>query len=167
MLRNVLKQPNNFCYARGELTFKSQRRHFSTLLKKKKYEFYFECKSGDFDKDWVTSICCISCVGLLNGWKSITHLMPLSIPMIWREQKGDLTDCYFCLIHIKGITSKKYTVKYPNMASAIRPVPHSEEYPETKFPDSITLSDNSNSGTTHSEHKRKKRRDNRFEASTS
>ena len=42
-----------------------------------------------------------------------------------------MTDCYFCIVlplpH--GITKKKITVNYPNISSAIRPVPHTEDLP--------------------------------------
>jgi hypothetical protein len=48
--------------------------------------------------------------------------MLFAVPLVWREPK----DCYFCLTNITGITSSKskHTVKYPNVPSAMRPVPH-------------------------------------------
>jgi hypothetical protein len=51
------------------------------------------------------------------------------------------SDCYFCLANITGITSK-YTVKYPDFPSAMRPVPHSEELPVPKPLENLTFSDN-------------------------
>jgi hypothetical protein len=42
-------------------------------------------------------------------------------------------DCYVCLTNIKGINSRsKYTVKCPDLASAMSPVPNSEELPVSK-----------------------------------
>jgi hypothetical protein len=53
--------------------------------------------------------------------------------MVWREPKDHSSDCYFYLTNIRGITSKsRHTVKYPDLPSAVRPVPHSEEYPVPK-----------------------------------
>lgn len=144
MPRKCINHVDNFCYICGELTFKSQRRNLTPLIKKC-YQRYFGCQVGDFDKNWAPNTCCVSCVRLLTGWKNGTHHMPFAIPMIWREPKDHFTDCYFCLTNIKGITSKtKYTVKYPNLQSAIRPVLHNAEFPVPVYADT-TLSDNDNS----------------------
>ena len=68
--------------------------------------------------------------------------MPFAIPMIWREPKDHLTDCYFCLTNIFGISSKsKHTVKYPSLDSAIRPVLHGPGLPIPTPPDDITLTE--------------------------
>ncbi len=41
-----------------------------------------------------------------------------------------MDDCYFCALNLKGINRKnRQTLVYRNLASAIRPVPHSEELP--------------------------------------
>ena len=51
-------------------------------------------------------------------------------------------DCYFCLTIITGVTPKsKHTVNYPNLPSAMGPVPHSSELPVPKPPTNMTLSD--------------------------
>lgn len=45
--------------------------------------------------------------------------------MIWREPQNHVDDCYFCLTKILGFSSKsKHTLQYPNIPSAMRPVPH-------------------------------------------
>ena len=52
--------------------------------------------------------------------------------MIWRESTDHVNDCYFCLTPSikKGFNRKKKSViEYPNIPSAIRPVPHSDELP--------------------------------------
>ena len=74
--------------------------------------------------------------------------MPFAVPMIWREPTCCATECYFCLTIVDGITKKnKGSIVYPNVPSAIRPVPHSENLPvpvasEILF-DSISDSDGS------------------------
>jgi hypothetical protein len=66
--------------------------------------------------------------------------MPFAVPMIWREQKDHLTDCYFCMTNVSGYSSKnKKSIEYPNLASALRPVPHDDSLPVPKPPESWTL----------------------------
>jgi hypothetical protein len=62
--------------------------------------------------------------------------------MVWRQPKDHSSDCYSCLTNITGITSKsKHTVKYANVPSAMRPVPHNEALPLTKPPANVILDD--------------------------
>lgn len=69
-------------------------------------------------------------IHVLPGWLNGSRHMTFAIPMVWREPKDHSTDCYFCLTKISGITAKtRHTVKYPNIPSAIRPVPHSPQLP--------------------------------------
>ena len=52
--------------------------------------------------------------------------------MTWREPTDHVNDCYFCLTPSikKGFNRKKKSViEYPNILSAILPVPHSDELP--------------------------------------
>ena len=54
--------------------------------------------------------------------------------MVWREPKNHFDDCYFCIMDFAGFyKNKKKTWKYPNLESAIRPVPHSKELPVPIF----------------------------------
>ncbi|QQP53101.1 Uncharacterized protein FKW44_005452 [Caligus rogercresseyi] len=54
--------------------------------------------------------------------------------MVWREPKNHSDDCYFCAINLIGINRKnRKTLTYPNLDSAIRPVPHSEDVPVPVF----------------------------------
>lgn len=166
MPRKCVNHVDSFCYICGELTFKSQRRHLTPLVKKY-YRLYFGCQAGDFDKSWAPNTCCVSCVRLLTGWKKGTHRMPFAIPMIWREPKDHLSDCYFCLTNITGITSKtKHTVKYPNLKSAIRPVLRNEQFPVPVYADT-TLGNNSDSDLTETENASdENKNDPTFEANT-
>ena len=56
--------------------------------------------------------------------------MPFATPMIWREPKDHFQDCYFCLANAKGFSSKhRKKITYPNINSALRPVPHDPSMP--------------------------------------
>ena len=54
--------------------------------------------------------------------------------MIWRKPKNHHDDCYFCVVNIKGINcNHKRKWIYPDLESARRPVPHSDEIPIPVF----------------------------------
>jgi len=56
--------------------------------------------------------------------------MPFAVPMVWREPKNHIDDCYFCMVNISGYNKKnKSNIIYPNLPSAIRPIPHDPELP--------------------------------------
>ena len=56
--------------------------------------------------------------------------MPFAVPMVWREGKDNVTDCYFCITNLQAINRKnKHCVQYPDVPSAIRPVPHGPDLP--------------------------------------
>ena len=55
--------------------------------------------------------------------------MRFAVPMVWREPRNHVDDCYFCAVHLNGINRKnRHTLAYLNLASANRPVSHSEEF---------------------------------------
>ena len=85
----------------------------------------------DIHKPWAPTYCCSCCSRSLRGWLAGTHAsMPFGIPMIWREQKDHVTDCYFCLTKTTGYSTKnKHLITYPNLPSAIRPQPHDDAIP--------------------------------------
>ncbi|GFV14775.1 uncharacterized protein TNCV_3959851 [Trichonephila clavipes] len=61
-----------------------------------------------------------------------------------RKPKDHSSDFCFCLTTIKGNTSKsKHTVVYPDLQSAMPPIPHSEEFPIPKPPDHVALNEES------------------------
>ena len=44
--------------------------------------------------------------------------------------KDHITDCYFCMINLKGINRKNnHPVQYSNVPFAISPIPHSQDLP--------------------------------------
>ena len=54
--------------------------------------------------------------------------------MVWREPKNRFDDCYFWAVSTKGINRKnKKSFVYPNLQSAIRPIPHCNKSPVTVF----------------------------------
>ena len=67
----------------------------------------------------------------MRDWRnSKRKRIPFAIPIIWREGKDHITDCYFCRINLKGINRKnKHHVQYPDDPSAIRPIPHDPDLP--------------------------------------
>jgi len=66
--------------------------------------------------------------------------------MVWREPPDHVSDCYFCLTSVTGVTAKSnHTVPYPDLPSAMRPAPHSAELPVPKPPPNMTLSDSESS----------------------
>ncbi|UYV67602.1 hypothetical protein LAZ67_5001347 [Cordylochernes scorpioides] len=76
------------------------------------------------------------------GWIKSERHMPFTVPMIWREPKDHSSDCYFCLTKTTGITSKsRHTVEYPDLPSAMRPVPHSDILPVSQPPENVIFSD--------------------------
>lgn len=152
MPRKCINDPDNFCYVCGDLTFKEQRRSL-TLLVRKCYELYFGCKVGDQDKNWAPHICCSTCVKRLTDWAKGKRHMSFAIPMVWREPQNHLSDCYFCLTKIKGISTKsKHTVQYPNLPSAIRPVSHCVDLPVPQPPENVTIEDELDDITTEAQH---------------
>ena len=129
----------------GEVTFKSRRRSFTPLMKKC-CEHYFACKVGDQDKCWAPHFCYVTCARRLAAWEKCSRFMPFSIYMVWREPTDHVSYCCFCLTSISGVTAKsKHTVQYPNLPSAMRPVPHSAELPVPKPPTNMALSDSESS----------------------
>ena len=89
---------------------------------------------GDQDKLWAPHIVCKSCVELLRSWTKNGRHLKFGIPMVWRERKDHVTDCYFCMNNMRGFNMyKKKTWIYPNLESAIRPVLHCEAVPVPTF----------------------------------
>jgi hypothetical protein len=142
MQRKCVNSSDAFCYICDEVTFKSRRWSFTPLIKKC-YELYFGCKVGDQDKSWAPKFCCVTSARLLAEWAKGSRCCLSPFLMVWRDHASD---CYFCLTSITGVTAKsKHTVQYPNLPSAMRPVPHSAELPVAKPTTNTMLSDSESS----------------------
>ena len=77
MPRICVNNPDKFCYICGAVTFASQKRKITAVVKKA-YYFYFGCQVGDQDKSWlhiivVTHVLLISA----NGSARKENLCPL------------------------------------------------------------------------------------------
>ena len=126
--RKFRNKADAFCYICGVYTFPRQRRNIS-LFVKRAYKAYFQVPLGDQDKNRAPHIVCHNCEEMLCGWTKAK-----GVPMVWREPKEHLTDCYFCLKNTKGIGKKNWqNFSYPSIPSAIRPVLHSDEFPPPVF----------------------------------
>jgi hypothetical protein len=136
----------NFCLMCEWLIFKFQGWNFTSLTKKA-YKLYFGCNVGDQDKTWAPHFWCIICLRLLTSWLKGSRSVPFIIPIKWRELKDHLTDCCFCLAGMLSSTVRsKHTVQYPNLQSAIWPVPCLEDLSVWSLPDTLSVDDMLGSG---------------------
>ena len=142
MPRNCMNKADSFCYICGEITFSSQKRSITAMIRKA-YHLYFGCKIGDQDKSWAPHVCCSTCASNLRQWLNKKRkCMPFAVPMVWREPTDHISNCYFCMTPSvgKGLSKKKkQSIQYPNIPSAIRPVPHGELLPVPEPPERFTL----------------------------
>ena len=92
---------------------------------------YFDRKIGDQDKYWAPHICCKHCFKGLTAWfNGKKAAFNFAVQRVWRELRNPADECYFCLTNITGFNaSSKKKIKYPNLRSAMRPVPHSDDLP--------------------------------------
>ena len=76
-------------------------------------------------------ICSKPCYNGLTVWfNGKKAAFNFAVPMVWREPRNHADDCYFCLTNITGFNaSSRKKIKYPNLRSAMRPVPHSDDLP--------------------------------------
>jgi hypothetical protein len=110
---------------------------------KQLYKLYFKCEIGDQKRTWAPHIICWRCTKGLHTWIKTGRGLPFAIPMIWREPRDHLTDCYFCAFSINGVHGKSIKrLPYPNIPSAIRPIPHSIELPVPVPPSTPSISSN-------------------------
>ena len=112
----------------------SNRRGISEIVKRA-YLAYCKVLLGDKDKAWAPYIVCKKCVEHLRQWtKKERKSLRFGIPMVWREPQNHLNDCFFSAVNTKGINRKnRNSLVYPNLESAIRPIPHCNEIPVPVF----------------------------------
>ena len=71
-------------------------------------------KLGDQDKAWAPHMVCKSCTECLRQWsKSKKTSLKFGIPMVWREPRNHVSDCYFCAIDVTGLIER--TVKFSSV----------------------------------------------------
>nr|CAI5823868.1 unnamed protein product [Callosobruchus analis] len=141
--RSCVNQPDVFCYICGEYMFQQNRRAITEFVKQA-YLAYFGVKLGDQDKTWAPHLVCKTCTEQLRQWTTGKRkCLKFGVPMVWREPKNHVDDCYFCLANINGINrNNRHQWTYPNLDSAIRPIPHSDEIPIPTFHELPDISDN-------------------------
>ena len=123
--RRCINHSDNFCYISGEYTPPTHRAKLSSRIMLA-YAHYFECKVGDEDKEWAPHTRCNRCRTCLLFWfDGRRKKMPFGDPMMWREQRDPVSECYFCMTKITGFSRKsKSKIIYSTCTSALRSVPH-------------------------------------------
>ena len=137
--RKCCYDPNIFCYICGCFTLPPQSRTINSFIKKL-YLAYFGVPLGDQDKSWAPHKVCTTCV---KTWRSCSQgknaKLKFGVPMVWREPKNHVDDCYFCLVNVKRFNKKnKQHLQYPNIHFTTRSIPHNDKVPVlifTKLPD--------------------------------
>ena len=137
--RKCCNDPDIFCYICGCSTLSPQRSNINSIFKKI-YLAYFGVPHGDQEKSWALHQVCTTCAEALRSWSQGKNTkLEFGVPMVRREPKNHVDDCYFCLVNVKGFNKKdKQYLQYPNIHSAMRPIPHNNEVPVptfNKFPD--------------------------------
>jgi len=70
---------------------------------------YFNLNIRNQDEYWVPHICYLICHKNLTSWFSgKCPGLPFGQPVIWREPKDHISDCYLCLTNIKVKTIEAY-----------------------------------------------------------
>ena len=136
--RDCKKSADCFCYICGELAVERQKLNITTIVRQV-YCAYFGVKIGDQEKTWAPHYVCQTCVEGLRRWlKGEQEAFRFEVPMVWQEPKNHRDDCYFCStgVHRFNLKNKKNIV-YPNLQSAIRPVPHGPEIPVPTRPGTL------------------------------
>ena len=81
----------------------------------------------------VPQLSCYTSFGLLNisiTFSNAPLVFKFAVPMVWRAPQNHADDCYFCLTNITGFNAwSRKKIKYPNLRSAMRPIPHSNDLP--------------------------------------
>ena len=64
---------------------------------------------------------------MLRNWTKKQKKLPFGVPMVCREPRDHVTDCYFCIVNMKGVGKKnRHKISYPSIPSAIPLIPHCE-----------------------------------------
>ena len=166
--RSGVNHPDVFCYICGEYTLKESRKPISDFVKRC-YVAYFGVHLGDQDKAWGPHLVCKTCVEHLRQWANGKRkCLKFGLSMVWGEPRNHFDDCYFCIVNIKGINrNNRHKWTYPDLNSAKRPVPHSDEIPIPSFsslPRPRLLEDKTESSTSPGDEYVRSDNDSDFEA---
>ena len=130
MDRKCKNSPDRFCYICRNVVLPNHQAKITDFTNQVNRD-YFGVKEGDQDKRFTFAV---KHVENLRDWRNGKRKsIPFTIPMVRREGKDHITDCYFRVINLKVINRKnKHYVQYPNVSSAIRPILHGPDIPVPK-----------------------------------
>ena len=78
----------------------------------------------------VPQLSCYTSLNISITFSNAHLVFNFAVPMVWREPQNHADDCYFCVTNITGFNaSSRKKIKYLNLRSAMRPVPHSDDLP--------------------------------------
>ena len=102
-MRSCKNNPDRFCYIIGKVTLPNRKTKITSFVKKC-YHAYFGMKLGYQNKPFAPHICCKACEENLRRWsKGKIKNLPFGVPMLWKEGKDHITDCYFCMTNLQGV----------------------------------------------------------------
>ena len=72
---------------------------------------------------------------VLQEWtKSIQKGLSFAVPVVWREPRDRVVDCYFCRDNTEGIGKKNWRkILDLSIPFTIRPIPHCNKLPIPDF----------------------------------
>jgi hypothetical protein len=127
-----INDPNMFCFICGTFMIKTKKLTITPIICQA-YELYFGFKVNHQDKVWAHHCCCRSCSANSRNRLKRDEIQIFAVPMIWWEQKNHVSDCYFCVTKITGMSSRyKRKILYHNLPSAQRPIQHNKMHPSSK-----------------------------------
>lgn len=125
-----------FCYVCGCYIIGKIGKNISKALRDA-YSYYFGFSVANTHKPWVPKLFCKACSTKLYKWSLGQEVyFSFLMPMLWREPKNHVDDCYFCLMNVVGLNAKKLSkYKYADVSSVSKPVPRTNNDPLPICPD--------------------------------
>ena len=122
--------PDKFCYICGKYMLVKDRKTISPLVKETYFSYFG--RNVESCQPWTPNFACASCYDNLRQWKRGERpSMPFPQPTLWNAPVNHPTDCYFCNVNVVGYNklNRNDSVKYPDVASVVKPVPYDESNP--------------------------------------
>lgn len=122
--------PDKFCFVCGQYMLEKDKKTITSLLAEA-YIGYFG-RTLENHQPWAPSYVCKTCYDNLRQWKMGKRpSMPFAQPMLWNNSTNHPIDCYFCNAHVSGYNKlKKNLMKYPDVPSVTKPIPHDTNNPK-------------------------------------
>lgn len=120
--KSCVNSSSKFCCMCGEYVIVKKRREITDYVREL-FELYFGMSLRNTDKYWVPNRICSGCRSGLCRWAKTGKYYSLSQPMIWREPRNHMNDCYFCATKIHGYNGKYLAkVEYEYVSSVTKPL---------------------------------------------